>query len=219
MRQGQSQQNKNRARGRGGRSKGGNQSSRNMESNGPDVRIRGTAAHIAEKYGTLARDAHSAGDLVAAENYYQHAEHYNRLIALAQASQNAQRDASRNENPRQTAAGDNENAQPQRKGEAGNAGASKAEANSNGPQPTFDQVPAEVAMKQMSVNGGGGDENQQKGDAASPDADSVESPPRKRRVQRKPRKEAKPPAVAAGSEAADDAGQELPAFIVGASDS
>jgi len=54
------------------------------ESNGPDVKIRGTASHIAEKYIQLARDSQSSGDPVAAENYYQHAEHYFRLIALAQ---------------------------------------------------------------------------------------------------------------------------------------
>ena len=54
------------------------------ESNGPDVKIRGTASHIAEKYIQLARDAQSSGDPIAAENYYQHAEHYFRLIAVAQ---------------------------------------------------------------------------------------------------------------------------------------
>jgi Domain of unknown function (DUF4167) len=54
------------------------------ESNGQDVKIRGTASHIAEKYLQLARDAQSSGDPVAAENYYQHAEHYFRLIAAAQ---------------------------------------------------------------------------------------------------------------------------------------
>jgi hypothetical protein len=54
------------------------------ESNGQDVKIRGTASHIAEKYLQLARDAQSSGDPIAAENYYQHAEHYFRLIAAAQ---------------------------------------------------------------------------------------------------------------------------------------
>jgi hypothetical protein len=80
MRQGQ--QNR-RGRGRGGR-KPQNPLARSYESNGPDVKIRGTAAHIAEKYTTLARDALSSGDLVAAESYFQHAEHYNRIIMAAQ---------------------------------------------------------------------------------------------------------------------------------------
>ena len=54
------------------------------ESNGPDVKIRGTAHHIAEKYLQLARDATSVGDHVTAEAHHQHAEHYLRLIAAAQ---------------------------------------------------------------------------------------------------------------------------------------
>ena len=58
--------------------------SRVYESNGPDVKIRGTPSHIAEKYVQLARDAQASGDPVSAENYYQHAEHYFRLIAAAQ---------------------------------------------------------------------------------------------------------------------------------------
>jgi hypothetical protein len=65
--------------------KGANPLTRTYDSSGPDVKIRGTAQHIAEKYTTLARDAQSAGDRVMAENYLQHAEHYNRIIAAAQA--------------------------------------------------------------------------------------------------------------------------------------
>jgi hypothetical protein len=88
MRQGNSKQ---RMRGRGGNNggipgrKGPNPLSRTYESTGPDVKIRGTALHIAEKYVSLARDAHSSGDPVLSENYLQHAEHYYRIIAAAQA--------------------------------------------------------------------------------------------------------------------------------------
>src|ERR671919_536324 len=64
--------------------KGPNPMTRTFESNGPDVKVRGTASHIAEKYATLARDAQTSGDPVAAENYFQHAEHYYRIIAAAQ---------------------------------------------------------------------------------------------------------------------------------------
>src|ERR1700679_3980564 len=80
-------QNKKRMRGRNRKSGGHhhqNPLSRMYESNGPDVKIRGTASHVAEKYLQLARDAQSSGDPIAAENYYQHAEHYFRLIAAAQ---------------------------------------------------------------------------------------------------------------------------------------
>jgi hypothetical protein len=75
MRQGQ--QNR---RGRGRNRKGQSPLTRSFESTGPDVKIRGTPAHIAEKYMSLARDASSSGDPVLAENYLQHAEHYNRII-------------------------------------------------------------------------------------------------------------------------------------------
>jgi hypothetical protein len=83
MRNGQNKRMRGRNRGKGGHHHQ-NPLSRVYESNGPDVKIRGTASHIAEKYVQLARDAQSSGDPVAAENYYQHAEHYFRLIAAAQ---------------------------------------------------------------------------------------------------------------------------------------
>jgi hypothetical protein len=92
MRPNQQNNNKNRSRGRnnnGGR-KHGNPLSRNYESNGPDVKVRGNAAHVAEKYLQLARDAQSSGDSVMAENYLQHAEHYFRIISAAQQAQQAQ---------------------------------------------------------------------------------------------------------------------------------
>ncbi len=51
-----------------------------FDSNGPDVRIRGTAWQVTEKYQALAKDAEAAGHWVMAENYHQHAEHYQRII-------------------------------------------------------------------------------------------------------------------------------------------
>jgi hypothetical protein len=72
-------------RSRGRSRKGPNPLTRSYESNGPDVKVRGTAAHIAEKYTSLARDAQAAGDIVAVESYLQHAEHYNRIVMAAQA--------------------------------------------------------------------------------------------------------------------------------------
>jgi hypothetical protein len=78
-----------RMRGRNNNRKGPNPLSRTYESNGPDVKIRGTAHHIGEKYLQLARDAQSSGDPVMAESYLQHAEHYFRLIAAAQQAQQA----------------------------------------------------------------------------------------------------------------------------------
>ncbi|WP_342643593.1 DUF4167 domain-containing protein [Rhodoligotrophos ferricapiens] len=83
MRQGQHNNNNKRSRNRGRRQP--NPASRVFESNGPDVRVRGTASHIAEKYLSLGRDAQASGDIVQAENYFQHAEHYLRIVAAAQA--------------------------------------------------------------------------------------------------------------------------------------
>ena len=70
QRRGRSRNNQNRRPGR-------NQS---FDSNGPSVRLRGTAAQLNEKYQALARDATSAGDRVMAENYHQHADHYYRVM-------------------------------------------------------------------------------------------------------------------------------------------
>src|SRR4029078_4881056 len=82
-------QNKKRMRNRNNNNNNNNRRGQNpmtrvYEFNGPDIKIRGTASHITEKYLHLARVPRSSGDPVAAENYYQHAEHYFRLIAAAQ---------------------------------------------------------------------------------------------------------------------------------------
>ena len=71
----------------GNNAQGGNNSFRRVnrgtqtfDSNGPEVRIRGNAYQINEKYVTLAKDAASAGDRILSESYLQHAEHYQRMI-------------------------------------------------------------------------------------------------------------------------------------------
>ncbi len=63
---------------------GGNSVNRVYESNGPDVKVRGTAQTVAEKYMQLGRDAQSSGDNVMAESYFQFSEHYFRVMAAAQ---------------------------------------------------------------------------------------------------------------------------------------
>src|SRR5205085_1409884 len=64
---------------------GGNPINRVYESNGPEVKVRGTAQTVADKYLQLGRDAQASGDNVMAENFYQHAEHYLRILSAAQA--------------------------------------------------------------------------------------------------------------------------------------
>jgi len=71
MRNGQNKRMRGRNRKGGHHHHHQNPLSRVFESNGPDVKIRGPASHVAEKYLQLARDAQSSGDPVAAENYYQ----------------------------------------------------------------------------------------------------------------------------------------------------
>lgn len=73
--------------GGGGGGGGGFNPNRSYDSNGPEVKIRGTASHIYEKYLQLARDANATGDRIMAESYLQHAEHYYRIMAAAQAQQ------------------------------------------------------------------------------------------------------------------------------------
>ena len=82
--------NKQRMRGRHRNNKPSNPLARSYESNGPDVKVRGNPQHIVEKYSQLARDAQVAGDPVLAEAYLQHAEHYYRIIAAAQAAMTQQ---------------------------------------------------------------------------------------------------------------------------------
>lgn len=76
------QPNYRRGRGRGNPKRMGGGGGRNQtyDSSGPNVKVRGTAAQINEKYLALARDATSSGDRIMAENYFQHAEHYFRLM-------------------------------------------------------------------------------------------------------------------------------------------
>ena len=119
--------------------RGPNPLSRNYESNGPDVKIRGNAQHIADKYTALARDAQAAGDRVMAENYLQHAEHYVRIILAAQAQmpQPIQReelidDEEEDENSPVVSLELNE----------------EHEAAGSGPQPEIQGVPAEVALSE-----------------------------------------------------------------------
>jgi hypothetical protein len=80
---------RNRGRGGGGGGGGGGKPQHNanraFDSNGPDnVKVRGAAQHIYEKYQQLARDASAAGDRVLGENYLQHAEHYFRVLRAMQ---------------------------------------------------------------------------------------------------------------------------------------
>ncbi len=103
MRQGPNQRRARPARSNGKRSfsHGPN---RSFESNGPNVKLRGTAVQLYDKYLTLARDATSSDDRINAENYFQHAEHYFRVMT-ANAEQQRTETAQRAETAQHTEAG------------------------------------------------------------------------------------------------------------------
>lgn len=151
-------------RGRGNNNSGGNNNNRrgpnpltrNYESNGPDVKIRGSAQQIAEKYANLARDAQSSGDRVMAENYLQHAEHYNRITAAAQAQMPQQQnreqrdfsddDSDDRDEAEMSSSSDNQS-QSENQRQSGNDG--------SGPQPVIEGVPVEVQQEVMNREDGG----------------------------------------------------------------
>lgn len=85
MRPGQNKRSRNRNNGGGHPNNNGNRPRmphrmQTFDSSGPNVKIRGNAYQVFERYVALAREASSAGDRIAAENFYQHAEHYFRIM-------------------------------------------------------------------------------------------------------------------------------------------
>ena len=157
---GRSNNNNNKNNNSNNHRKGGNPLTRTYDSSGPDVKIRGTAQHIAEKYTALHRDAQSSGDRVIAENYLQHAEHYNRIIlsAQAQVQDRFQRDDRSEDNDRDgydrdqddTDTGSNDD-QPTTARQTPTQAATPVAAETqpmdgSGPQPVIEGTPVEVAM-------------------------------------------------------------------------
>jgi hypothetical protein len=177
--------------------RGPNPLTRNYESNGPDVKIRGSAQQIAEKYTALARDAQSSGDRVMAENYLQHAEHYNRIIAAAQAQMPIQQVRDNRDDLDEDIEDELE--------AAGNAAEAPAPIpvpvnNGSGPQPVIEGTPAEVALNQETVTHPG----EQRDRHAPGQRNSGTAEENQQRRQRRPRRGRGHPdqEAAGGSEAA-----------------
>ena len=82
MRSSGKSRNKNRNNGR--RPNPGNVINRVFDSAGPEGKVRGTPQQIIDKYNSLAHDSQLSGDRVSAENFQQHAEHYQRILSVAQ---------------------------------------------------------------------------------------------------------------------------------------
>jgi Domain of unknown function (DUF4167) len=185
-----------RSRNRNGGRKHSNPLSRNFESNGPDVKIRGNAAHVAEKYVQLARDATASGDLVTAENYFQHAEHYFRILSAAQALNPQQR----NDQPSYDNGSDDDD--------------DEDDISANPPQRSEQPAPAQTVNG--NGNGNGAASHESNGSApvrAHGDGDGDQKGRGERRQRRRPR-----PSADAGSDPAEapqpDVGS-LPAFLTG----
>jgi len=89
-----------RGRGRGGNRRSSGPPGRNhtFDSNGPDIRIRGNAHQVHEKYMNLAREASTNGEVVLAESYFQHAEHYYRILSAFTDDNNSEANKNRNQN-------------------------------------------------------------------------------------------------------------------------
>lgn len=124
--------------GGGGSNQNHNNPNRSYDSNGPEVKIRGNAATVYEKYLQLARDANTQGDRVMAESYLQHAEHYFRILAAIQAQQalNAQN------NPQQ---------QQQQQGGQPNGNGQYRQPNGSGEQPYVQGTPQQPGGPSFSL--------------------------------------------------------------------
>jgi hypothetical protein len=116
---------------------------RTYDSNGPEIKVRGSASHVYEKYLQLARDANTQGDRVMAESYLQHAEHYFRIMAAIQAQQAQQ-------------AANNPQAQQQPQNGQPNGNGQYRQPNGNGEQPYAASAPQPGGPSFSLADGGQG---------------------------------------------------------------
>lgn len=183
---------------------GGNIPNRVFDSSGPEGKVRGTPQQIIDKYQQLARDAQLSGDRVATENFFQHAEHYLRMLSAAQKEIDERREQQERENRERQAERDRERAE--RDAQRATRGAERAEQEKQ--QPAVEETTA-----------GTGDQPDLVEPASTEDSGLVETPeskPRLARTPRKPRAPRKPAAekVASATEApAATAPQDAPVEV------
>ena len=168
------QNKRSRGRSSGGR-KHGNPLSRNYESNGPEVRVRGNAANVAEKYVQLARDAHSAGDSVMEQSFLQHAEHYSRIVSAAQAH-NLQRQERQNAESQQPDSGVTPSADESSSAPAEKKPETDGEAAQNVRKPRERRPRRQPAAKKPAASEATSDADAAKTDEASSDAHQDKAP-------------------------------------------
>lgn len=175
----------------------------NFDSNGPDVRVRGNALQVYEKYSQLAKDALS--DRVKAENYLQHAEHYFRIHQNAVAAEERAREermAQRAERPARPPRGE---AEPQTEDPVKTDAPPSDLSKSLGEGEPAAAEPAEASEAE------GGPANDQEADAAAGETGTRRgSRPRRRNTTTRPRRSPRSKAAAEDSEPAggDDGGSD-----------
>lgn len=199
-----------------GRGRGGNNNNRRpnvpnrnqtFDSNGPDIRIRGNAHQVYEKYLTLARDASTAGDRVHAESLFQHADHYFRIYSAYNEENEARRNTSQQDN------GQNQD-QPSR-------GDDDLDAGSHGSREGHSTQPSAPQAQSQSDEGAAPSrktrsERRQDAEAAEQTEQPAEQP-QQERPPRQPRRRRSPAAAQeAAAPAADDSALRA---MLGASES
>lgn len=176
-----------------------------FDSNGPEGRIRGNAHQVMEKYLALARDASSQGDRVAAENFYQHAEHYFRLIN-AYNQNNGQRRPQNLPTPAEDQndmVGDDEDEGDENCGSAAVQNSSQfdeVQPQQHQPQPQYQPQPRHQPQPQPQPPA--------QAQPSEPDAPAGEEPVPAERPARRPRRPRQPAAAAAPAEGEDGAAPE-----------
>ena len=181
----------NSRRGRSGRRRqgGGNNPNRSIDSQGPEVKIRGNAQQVYDKYTALARDAFSSGDRIRGESLQQHAEHYYRMLQAMQPKDRPQ-------DQQQT--GQQDQASPKAE-QAERDGQARHQNKDHGEGPTAARATDEPARMDGAAQAASDDAQ----GTPAPEADTAaEDAPKRRRRRRTRRDEAE------GEGAASDAGSE-----------
>ena len=178
-------------RGNSSNNRRSNNGNRSYDSNGPDGKIRGSATQVYDKYVSLGRDAQTSGDHVAAENYYQHGEHYyrimlaNNLVKLDRSSENEEETNNNSDDENQTDAAEvatsNEPEKPH--------GSDSIAAGEVNPEPIIidlsDPDRGELSEKsKVSSQTVAQDESAETEETQASQADGEEKPKTKRRVSR-----------------------------------
>ncbi|WP_428409787.1 DUF4167 domain-containing protein [Hyphococcus sp.] len=170
---------------------GGANPNRALDSNGPDVRIRGTANQIYDKYQQLARDASSSGDRVKAENYLQHAEHYFRLIRSMQPAQQPNHQGADAEGDQPSIDDNDQDQQPQRDSRHQQRGRRNGADDGAGEQRSGDQGAGDQGDNDADKESASAGDDEPKaaapdaGPDSGPDSGDEEKKPRRRRTPRR----------------------------------